>query len=127
MTRVEGSTMDASTTESGRGIDIIAAERRRQFAAVPAGEGWTSDHDAEHGNDELTRAAVAYALSATHGRGVSLPAPSFRGQRYLVAASTFFPWSLNWWKPRKPIRDLARAGALIAAEIDRRLAAGETE
>jgi hypothetical protein len=29
-------------------------------------------------------------------------------------------WSYNWWKPSDdPIRNLVKAGALIAAEIDR--------
>ena len=30
-----------------------------------------------------------------------------------------WPWSDKWWKPKDKIRDLVRAGALIAAEIDR--------
>jgi hypothetical protein len=31
-----------------------------------------------------------------------------------------WPWSKKWWKPSSdPIRNLVKAGALIAAEIDR--------
>jgi len=31
-----------------------------------------------------------------------------------------WPWEASWWKPSDdPIRNLAKAGALIAAEIDR--------
>jgi hypothetical protein len=30
-----------------------------------------------------------------------------------------WPWNKSWWKPRNAIEDLTRAGALIAAEIDR--------
>ena len=33
-----------------------------------------------------------------------------------------WPWALGWWKPgTDPIRNLEKAGALIAAEIDRLL------
>jgi hypothetical protein len=31
----------------------------------------------------------------------------------------WWPWSFEWWKPKDRIRNLVRAGALIAAEIDR--------
>jgi hypothetical protein len=32
----------------------------------------------------------------------------------------FWPWDQDWWKPSPdPIRNLVKAGALIAAEIDR--------
>jgi hypothetical protein len=31
----------------------------------------------------------------------------------------FWPWSLHWWKPKSPRRDLIRAAALIVAEIER--------
>ena len=31
----------------------------------------------------------------------------------------WWPWSLDWWKPKDPRRDLVRAGALIVAEIER--------
>jgi hypothetical protein len=32
----------------------------------------------------------------------------------------YWPWDQEWWKPSDdPIRNLAKAGALIAAEIDR--------
>jgi hypothetical protein len=31
-----------------------------------------------------------------------------------------WPWDYDWWKPSDdPIRNLTKAGALIAAEIDR--------
>jgi hypothetical protein len=30
-----------------------------------------------------------------------------------------WPWDASWWKPKDVIRNLVRAGALIAAEIDR--------
>lgn len=38
---------------------------------------------------------------------------------------TLWPWGAGWWKPSEPKRMLVKAGALVAAEIDRqeRLAA----
>lgn len=85
-------------------IADVAAERRRQIEA----EGWTPEHDDEHGAGELAAAAAAYAFSAaTEGR-------------YLAADPLgFWPWDTSWWKPRGARRDLVRAGALIVAEIER--------
>jgi hypothetical protein len=65
---------------------------------------------------ELIRAALAYAAFA----GLS---PE---ERLLYAAPPpMWPWKPDWWKPspgtdeEARIRELAKAGALIAAEIDR--------
>lgn len=86
------------------GLSLIAAERRRQVEA----EGWTPEHDAEHDGDELAQAAAAYCLG-----------PTSKGY-----ARSCWPWDVSWWKPGPTrIRELEKAGALIAAEIDRLLAA----
>lgn len=85
------------------GSELIANERNRQVQQ----ERWSPEHDAEHGYFELSMAAVCYAL---HAAGESEPdSPPSR-----------WPWGSEWWKPSEdPIRDLVKAGALIAAEIDR--------
>lgn len=90
------------------GIDLIAAERERQISA----EGWTPEHDDEHSESELSLAAWAYIEHTVYEVNHDLmlndgepPCP--------------WPWDAKWWKPRDPIRNLVRAGALIAAEIDR--------
>jgi hypothetical protein len=84
------------------GTDFIAVERQRQIEV----EGWTPEHDAEHVNGELAQAASCYALIAAHGT-----------ESY---ADDQWPWHSVWWKPSNdPIRNLVKAGALIAAEIDR--------
>jgi len=90
-----------------RGAVLIAAERLRQIGD----EGWTAEHDAQHSEGELALAGAAYALSA-----VQFPNPP-----------EWWPWAAGWWKPDNPLRDLVKAGALIAAEIDRRLAEGEPD
>lgn len=84
------------------GIESIAAERQRQIEA----EGWSAEHDDAHDRDELSAAAACYA----HFGWVR---PS-NGE-----APSEWPWSPDWWKPKDRRADLVRAGALIAAEIDR--------
>ena len=104
----------------------IASERRRHFSV----EGWTPEHDAEHTGGELAMAAASYASPLqTFWRGWK------RGLKH------FFDLWPSWWdakwdkrlpKPRRPEqvsyslsaipdrqRELEKAGALCAAEIDR--------
>ena len=92
------------------GIELIAKERQRQIDE----EGWTSEHDAEHINGELANAAASYAMT------------DYMRERLQRLANTegcppTFQWSLEWWKPCPDdrIKELVKAGALIAAEIDR--------
>ena len=86
------------------GIERIAAERKRQIEQ----KGYTPEHDREHKHFELTAAAIAYALHAA-------------GEQH--ANENWWPFPPEAWRPSDdPIRDLEKAGALIAAEIDRLLA-----
>jgi hypothetical protein len=84
------------------GADLIAAERQRQVEA----EGWTLEHDDTHKYGEMAKAAALYANEAHMPRShshMNIP-----------------PRDWPWWKPTgEPVRDLVKAGALIAAEIDR--------
>jgi hypothetical protein len=90
----------------GIGLQRITEERRRQMDL------WT-DHDAGHGKAELAKAAICY-LDVASSQAVVGGA----GKTYLPADE--WPWDLKWWKPSDdPIRNLTKAGALIAAEIDR--------
>ncbi len=82
------------------GINVIWTERLRQIKE----EGWTAEHDDKQPDGALSRAAACYALSAS-----GFPQPA-----------GLWPWS-NSSKPKDPVQDLIRAGALIAAEIDRLL------
>lgn len=84
------------------GAERIAAERQRQLDA----EGWTPEHDDGHAPGDLLLAGICYAL---HARG--------REQ----TAYDWWPWDDEWFKPGDRVRDLEKAGALIAAEIDRLL------
>lgn len=93
------------------GIELIAAERQRQIEK----EGWTVEHDRQHKNGELAQAASCYAMK----RCVTDP----------FQAPIQWPWSLEYWKPTPDnrIKELTKAGALIAAEIDRLTALGDGE
>lgn len=90
------------------GIESIAAERRRQVEH----EGWTPEHDDGHRNGELAKAAGCYAWIAAQSDNLRsifcTPPPTWPAE-----------WGVAWWKPKDRRADLVRAGALIAAEIDR--------
>lgn len=87
------------------GIELIKAERERQITE----EGYSWRHDDEEVTHQLSDAAIVYAC----------PAPL----RYEV--ERFWPWDKRSFKPDNThtidgrIRELVKAGALIAAEIDR--------
>ncbi len=90
------------------GAERIAAERQRQIKT----EGWSASHDAEHDAGELIAAARCYAHAAACQVGSGIPTNAPTGG--------WWPWHEQWWKPSTdPIRNLEKAGALIAAEIDR--------
>jgi hypothetical protein len=93
------------------GIELIAEERQRQIEV----EGWTLDHDKDHDNGEMAAAAAAYAFAPFMDDEIR--------DGYKTPPSPIWPkyWLAKWWKPSpcNRIRELQKAGALIAAEIDR--------
>lgn len=103
------------------GASLIAAERARQIDE----EGWTAGHDSEHADDSLIQAALSYAMPAKdRGNKVvaRLPRASGRwGHADTTEVPVWWPWAGVFWKPtpRDRARELVKAGALIAAEIDR--------
>jgi hypothetical protein len=100
------------------GIDLIAAERGRQVTA----EGWTPAHDDAHGRGELARAAAVYAQCPEYRQR----ARRFGSDIYYAAGWPFEPeaWSPS---PDDRVRELVKAGALVAAEIDRLQRAGAVD
>lgn len=84
------------------GITAIADERQRQITQ----EGWTPQHDDEHAHGQLASAAAVYALCGA-------------GWDEESAAERYWPWHSSWLKTGDVRRCLVKAGALIAAEIDR--------
>lgn len=87
--------LEAREVTEEMGVDLIRRERERQVSE----EGWTPEHDDAHVDGVLSRAAACYAH----------PPLFFH----------LWPWDRHWWKPGDRVRELAKAGALIAAEIDR--------
>ncbi len=90
------------------GVGAICTERERQISE----EGWTPEHDDEHSTGEMAAAASCYAL---HSLTFTGDVAAYRS----APPPENWPWDAEWWKPKNPQRDLVRAGALIAAEIDR--------
>lgn len=90
------------------GIQLIAEERERQISQ----EGWTAENDDEHDNCEIRVAAFCYLDAAI--------AVGDTPMEEIQKAPPIWPWDKEWWKPtHDPVRNLVKAGALIAAEIDR--------
>lgn len=83
--------------------DLITTERSRQVSE----EGYTAEHDAGQAS-ALVHAAICYAREGAWLE----PYPPLS-----------WPWDDSYWKPTgDPVRDLTKAGALIAAAIDSILA-----
>lgn len=83
------------------GIELIAEERKRQIEK----EGYTTQHDSEWQNSELAWAAVSYATPVVRNSNRAF----------------MWPFNRKYWKPTPDdrVRELQKAGALIAADIDR--------
>ena len=86
------------------GAELIAAERRRQVE----GEGYTAEHDAGKA-DDLAIAGAVYAQPERR-----------RTYGYRPGIPLQWPWMPEAWKPTPDdrVRELTKAGALIAAAID---------
>lgn len=93
------------------GADLIRLERLRQQAA----EGFSIERDARlYPDGELVLAAWAYLTEH----------PAFGGDGCGDDPPEAWPWDASWWKPTAdPVANLVKAGALIAAELDRLLVA----
>lgn len=105
------------------GVEWIALERARQVEK----EGYDQRHDDGHSYRDLVAAAICYAEHA-YQRGWLIERPETFGPRDPEEAAAEYvgepvpsewPWNDEYWKPKDPRRDLVRAGALIAAALDR--------
>lgn len=92
---------------------LIMNERIRQITE----EGYGSEWDDQYTDGQLGAAAGCYAMPER---------VRSQYQSYHVSGRFFprwWPWSVDHWKPGKSdegrLRDLAKAGALIIAEMDR--------
>lgn len=88
------------------GVELIAQERQRQIEE----EKYDIEGDKNFNpNEELARSAVCYAL------------PNDNKIYDYYGKPILWPWHKRYYKPcpNDRIRELVKAGALIAAEIDR--------
>lgn len=87
------------------GVGEIAVERRAQI------DRWGLDHDDEHKLGELLLAALCYLQDARRAD---------RSDVVTEVAPPWWPFEPESWHPsHDPVCELVKAGALIAAEIDR--------
>ena len=91
------------------GVQLIELERNRQKVV----EGFGATRDDNYTEGELGKAAESYLVAVT--------SPDEEGDENGKSRPAWdWPWDKSWWKPSNdPIRNLTKAGALIAAEIDR--------
>jgi len=64
------------------------------------------------------------ALEDTYWRFKEMPEPDEDDTHLSVATHELvwlWPWGVEYWKPKDPLTNLVRAGALVAAAIDRYL------
>ena len=88
------------------GIELIADERKRQIEK----ERYSLDHDKNHTTQEFIQAAISYLMCNVDSKVTNY--------KY-VAKNSWWPWEKQYWKPTDVKRNLEKAGALIAAAIDR--------
>lgn len=101
------------------GVDMISAERHRQIEL----ERFSAGHDDGHVLGQLALAACCYATPFP--LYIRPLAPASEGIRFVDP----WPWEKEWDKRKKHsrLKQLAIAGALIAAEIDRLRRSGAKE
>lgn len=114
------------------GIELIAEERKRQMEV----EGYSIEHDLLHKEGEFLDAAACYMLPNARRPTEDVTEVEFvppyaviydqtdeRGRihKIRVMPPNNWPWHANSWKPTPfdRVRELVKAGALIAAAIDR--------
>lgn len=89
-----------SMFKQANGAILISNERSRQIRR----EGFTREHDDQWQDQQLLDAAYVYLSQVRWG----------------TCEDAGWPWDKEWLKiSDDPIRNLVKAGALIAAEIDR--------
>lgn len=81
------------------GIELIEQERKRQIEV----EGYDVKHDFSEPLNSIVAAAVSYAMCDID----------------MKEAEAWWQWDFKYWKPKDRRRNLVRAGALIAAALDK--------
>lgn len=94
----------------------VLAERQRQVDR----EGWTPEHDDEHTDGSMARAAAAYCLCAEGPPPPGEPSEFHSSRPWdFNILRAIWPRSWSWPQPKDRRRNLVRAAALLLAEIER--------
>ncbi len=104
----------SDTSQNLPGYKLIENERLRQQGEL----GYSQEDDLTYVDNELVFAAIAY-LTPEEFR--EFPASTDVRVKFNKSVPNIFPWSEQHWKPSPDDREkeLIKAGALIAAELDR--------
>tara|TARA_B100002049_G_C15730066_1_gene230087 strand:- start:114 stop:443 length:330 start_codon:yes stop_codon:yes gene_type:complete len=100
------------------GAELILEERKKQIHH----KGYTSVRDDKYKKGVLTMAAITYATAATSSPKLR---SEFRERAEVNKPLRHWPWEMSYLKLGNDddhcsrIRELTKAGALIAAEIDK--------
>lgn len=106
-----------------KGIDLIAEERQKQI-----NNGYDSNHDSQHDFSELVSAAKTYIDAAIltvkseeigNSDEASISWHKDNEPFEWKDLKLEWPWEEETFKPTTSLKDLIKAGALIAAAIDR--------
>lgn len=81
------------------GYELIEQERKRQIEV----EGYDAKHDFQEPLNSIIAAAISYAMCDID----------------MSKAEAWWSWDFKYWKPKDRKRNLVRAGALIAAALDK--------
>jgi hypothetical protein len=98
------------------GIELIAEERRRQIEEL----GYTPENDDKYTDGELAAAACVYADFANYHGSFDLMDGSGKAS-VLIQRDFKWPFEVSdlHLTPEDRVTELKKAGAMIAAEIDR--------
>lgn len=120
--RADGSFLVEDLPAEMSGAELIAQERARQISE----EGWSPEHDDAHTDGELALAAACYAVPIECNLRRLVWAEDAENPYGQFLTRDPWPWDKTWDKRPGPgcnstdrLRSLIKAGALIAAEIDR--------
>lgn len=93
------------TNKMKTGVELIAEEREKQIKK----HGYNVSHDYDYKDKELLYAALAYLKQSIFGNALQTESYAFED----------WPWDMKYWHNDGYIENLKKAGALIAAELDR--------
>lgn len=94
------------------GIELITDERKRQIEDL----GFDYNNDSLYADEQLAKAGAVYALPSSDRGEFDL----IVNEEFDTLLTALWPWDMQYFKPTPEdrIKELSKAGALIAAQID---------